>query len=175
MNIMKKLSIVIALPVVLLLSACSVQATSHTDTHASSAPKPSAAVQTDPLLKGFGETITYKDGISVSVSKPAPFTPSMYAAGVVQGQSDVLFNVVVTNHSKENLELLGFPEATSGGQKASVITDLGSNIGNEPTSALLPEQSITWQEGFSVADPTNITLQYRVNFTHEPAIFDSKH
>jgi hypothetical protein len=175
MNTMKKIALAIALPVVLLLSACSIQGASHADPNVTAAAKPSQAAHTDPLLKGFGDIITYKDGMSVTVSKPAPYTPTAEAAGVLGGVPTLLFTFVVKNNSKVPVDISGWPLATSDGQEATAITDLGHLVGNTPAMTLLPGQGITWQEGFNVVDPSNITIQYRPGFNYGKAIFDSKH
>lgn len=180
MNI-KKIALAIALPAVLLLSACSVQAAPTTDNHASAAPAPAAKPSTTPssdansLIKGFGQIATYSDGVSVSVSVPGAYTPSDEAAGVVAGQTNVVFTIVVTNNSKDALSLDQTAQANSGGQQASAIFDLGANIGFQPSAAVLPGQTIQFQQAFSVADPNNITLQYAPTYDYKAAIFDSKH
>lgn len=167
---MKKVFAIAMLPIVLILSACSIQGSTHVDSKATVAH---ASSTQNPLTKGFGDVITYKDGVSVSVSKPVPYNPSASAGNGIAGQSDVVFTMVVTNHSKQNLEFTGFPQATSGGKSAYDITDIGNNVGNTPDSTLLPGQSITWLEAFSVADPSNITLEYSPSFVYDQAIFTS--
>lgn len=171
---MKKLILIALLPV-LLLSGCAVSGATHSDTHAAKAHTPAVAVQKDPLLKGFGDVITYKDGLSVSVSKPVDFTPSPEAAGAASGQTAMVFTVVLTNHTKGSVDIGGFPTATSGGTTSASIADIGANISNTPNTTLLQGQTLSWQEGFSIADPTNITFQYAPGFDYANAIFDSKH
>jgi hypothetical protein len=175
MNI-KKITAAALLPFALLLSGCAVTgAAPHSDPKASAAAAPAPSPKQDSLLKGFGQTITYTTGVSVSVSTPAPYTASAEAAGVVDGQQTLQFNVVVTNNSKQNFDMSGFPEATSGGQPAHAITDLGANVGNTPMTTLLPGQTVQWVEAFSVANPADITFQYAPSMEYQKAIFDSKH
>jgi hypothetical protein len=127
------------------------------------------------LVKGFGKIITYTDGVSISVSTPAPYQPTEFAAGAVDGQSAVVFTVVVTNGSKETLDVAAFASANSGGKVASSIADLANNIGLSPSTSLLAGQTVQWQEAFSVADVNDITFQITPDFLHDKAIFDSKH
>jgi hypothetical protein len=173
---MQKAFVIVLLPVVLILSACSTQGSSHVDPHASAASTAHAtpAPKANPLLKGFDSVETYTDGVSVSVSSGAPYTPSPEAAGVIAGETNLVFTIVVTNGSKTNLDIAGFPQANSGGQAASDISDFGSNVGNDPMTTLLPSQTIKWQEAFSVADPTDITFMYAPSFAYDKAIFTSK-
>jgi hypothetical protein len=176
MNTIKKFAVIALLPVALLLSGCAVTgAAPHSDPKASAAAAPSPSPKQDSLLKGFGQTITYTTGVSVSVSAPSPYTPSEEAAGVVAGQQVVQFNVVVTNNSADSVDIAGYPQATSGGQPAHSITDLGANVGNTPMTTLLAGQSLQWAEAFSVANPADVTFQYAPVMTYKTAIFDSKH
>lgn len=175
MNTIKRIFLILVFPVALLLTGCSVGVSSHTDHNVTSAPKPSVATQTDPLVKGFGDVITYKDGVSLSVSKPATYTPTDVAAGTVDGQDNLAFTIVVTNNSKKNVDVGGFPQVTSGGQQAHTITDLEKNVGVPPVTTLLPGKSIKWVAAFSVADPKDVTIEYTPGFDYDQAIFDSNH
>lgn len=172
MNTLKKLGIAAILPLMLVMTGCTFVKGEFTpvDKHATTA---SPAPKSDPLLKGFGEVITYEDGVSVSVSKPVPYSPSAYAAGVTKGAKNVMFTIVVTNNSDTALDILGFPQANSGGQAASGITDFGDDRLNEPQAPLLPGRSIKWEEAFSVADPTDVTFSFAPNFDYKDAVFDS--
>jgi len=176
MNTIQKISIAIALPVVLLMSGCAVQGSTHADPKASSATveKPAPAPVTDPLVKKFGEVVTYKDGVSVSVSPAAPYTPSPEAAGATAGMTYIQVTLVVTNNSDKTLDQAGWPTATSGGQQAAAISDFGQNIGDTPAGPLLAGQTMKWNEAFSVADAADITIAYSPSFEYKNAIFTSK-
>lgn len=169
MNV-KKLSIAIALPIVLLLSGCAVTSHGHTDPHASAAAQPSKPAS-DPLVKNFGEVVTYDDGVSVSVSAPSPYTVSDSAMGQISGQQNLVVTIVITNNSKKTLDIVGTPNAKSGGQQAASIADLQNNVGDWASGPLIAGQSIKWQSAFSVVDPTSLTVAYSPDFDHKDAIF----
>lgn len=175
MNI-KKVLVIATLPVLLLLGGCATTASGNTDSSASvakSTPEP----KSDPLLKGFGDVITYDDGVSISVSKPAAFNPSPYAAGKEKGKKSELFTIVITNHSDDVVDLTPLPQMTSGGKQAGSITDLDSktDAGDTPSTKLLPGKSITWNEGFAIADISDMQMQVSPGFEYDDAIFDTGH
>lgn len=174
MNI-KGIAIAAALVASLGLAGCTTQVASQPTTHASAAAQPSAAAKPASNVHGFGDVITYKDGVSISVSAPTPFTPSTYAAGVTPGATNELFTVVVTNGSKTQFTPYTSITMNSAGASASSITDVGSPIGDVgvgTSTVLLPGQTIKWLMGFSVPDPTNMTMDAELGVgTYEAAIF----
>jgi hypothetical protein len=125
-------------------------------------------------LLAFGEAMTWEDGIQLSVSEAAPFTPGEYAAGVIAGQPAIVFTLVITNNSDAVLEPMAYGTLSSGGQEASEIFDMGNpigEIGGSPSTAILPGQTVQWLEAYSVVDPANLTFQVSPTFSHEDAIF----
>ena len=173
MNKLTKIALAIILPTTLALTGCAVHTTSADPSAAVATSQPSSA--TPNYLKSFGDVITWKDGLSVSVSAPTPYTPSESAAGAVAGQPNLQFTVLLTNNSKVVVKPIGYPNATSGGQSASSIVDFGANVGNTPADVnVLPGQSLQWIEAFSVIDPTDITFTYSPGFEYKDAIFTTQ-
>ena len=121
----------------------------------------------------FGDTMVWGDGVEMTVGAPEPFTPSEFAAGADQA-NQVVFTMTITNNSAENLQPLPFTRVSSAGQEGSQIFDVdaeGGQIGIPPVTAILPGQSVTWQEAWSVADPTSLTLQTAPSFGYEEVVF----
>jgi hypothetical protein len=173
---MKKIVAPLVLILALVLSGCSIKAVQHADAPAAEpAPSVVATPAPDPLVKGFGKTVTYTDGVTISVSAPTAYAPTQFAAGTVDGQNTYVFTVVVTNGSAKTLDLSAWASANSGGKVASSVADLANNIGLSPSTSLLTGQSVQWDEAFSVADANDITFQISPDFLHDKAIFDSKH
>ena len=124
---------------------------------------------------GFGETIAWEDGVTMSVTPPEPYVPTGLATG--GGANNVIFTLTITNGSSESISLLTYSQVTSAGQPGTNIFDFldsGEEIGVEPTGVLEPGQSVTWREAWSVADPNAITLldsptvdHVEVTFTNE--------
>jgi hypothetical protein len=137
---------------------------------------PSAAPEPAPNtnIKKFGEVKTYDDGVSISVSKPANFKPNEYAIGAVPGQKYVVYTVVLTNGTKEVFQPMTFGTVSSGGAEAKSIIDIGNpigDIGQVPTTAILPGKTVKWLEAYSLADPKTVTYQIAPAFKYEKAIF----
>ena len=176
---LKKIAVVLfvlALVVIALFATgCSTPATPTPDPEASAAAAPAeeepAPEPEDDGTFAFGETVTYADNLSISVSAPSAYTPSDTAAGMVAGQSYVVFEVVVTNNTGATYEPMVFNTASSAGQEASMISDVAQSVGFGPTTAVLDGQTIKWHEAYSVADPASITLQVSAGFEYDDAIF----
>ena len=121
----------------------------------------------------FGDTMVWEDDVSLTVSAPEPYTPTEFAAGADQA-NQLAFTMTITNDSTENLEPLVYTRLSSGGVEASQIFDVtadGTEIGVPPTTVVLPGESVTWIEAWSVADPDSLTMQISPSFDYEDAIF----
>jgi hypothetical protein len=131
----------------------------------------------DSRVKAFNEIATYADGVSISVSAPAEFTPSELAyPQLAEGESGVVFKLVLTNNSSDILEPATVVNVTSGGKLASYISDVDSadypDLGAFPMASVLPGQTIEWYLAYGVVDPANITLDAApVTFMYDNMIF----
>jgi hypothetical protein len=124
----------------------------------------------------FGDTQAWDDGVSMTVSGPEPFTPSDLAAGADQAE-DVVFTLTITNDSSENVQPVVFSRLESDGVEATRILDVGAEggqVGIPPTTAVLPGESLTWREAWSVADSASLTLQTAPSFTYEDVTWTSE-
>lgn len=127
----------------------------------------------DDMILGFGDSMIWEDNVSMSVSAPTPFTPTEYAAGATQPES-VVFRVVLKNDSSQKLEPFVYSTLLSGGVEASKIFDSSNaigEIGGAPSTVILPGQSVTWMEAYSVTDSKDLTMQISPSFDYEDAIF----
>ncbi|MEV1129273.1 DUF308 domain-containing protein [Agromyces sp. NPDC049794] len=113
----------------------------------------------------FGETMTWDDGVALTVSVPEPYTPSDFAVGATQA-NHVVFTLTITNDSSEDLQPLPLPTLSSGDQEVSQIVDLGGDllnpaddVGIPPTATVEPGGSVTWRVAWSLDDPSSLTLQ----------------
>ncbi|MWV48310.1 hypothetical protein GRS96_03345 [Rathayibacter sp. VKM Ac-2803] len=128
---------------------------------------------TDDLTVGFGETFTYTDGVTLSVSAPAEFTPTEYAAGADQAVN-VVFTLTITNGSAQNLDPFTYADVSSGGVEASRIFDtdgVAGDISTSPSTVILPGGTVTWKEAYSLTDPASIVMQLSPSFDYQDAIF----
>lgn len=176
------LFVILGLALMIVLSACGSADAVASDPQASSASVEEEPVEepTPPavneLIKQFGDTVTYDDGVSISVALVGAFTPGEYAQGVVEGQQPTVFKIVLTNNSDKPLDHTAIPSANSGGQPAEYIADVGNpeygDLGMFPTTSILPGQTLEWYAAFSIADPADVTLEISpTSFDYDSAIF----
>ena len=168
------LLLALALIVSFFLMGCTTQQATAADPQASQAAAPDTVAPPAPEddgINAFGETVTYDDGLSLSVSTPAPYQPTEMAAGAVEGHTSLAFEFVLTNNSSENVEPLVFGSATSGGVEAPGVFDTSNGISFPPSTVLLPGQTIKWNSVYSVLDPADVTLQVSAGFEYDDAIF----
>ena len=121
----------------------------------------------------FGETMAWGDGVTMTVSEPESFSPSDVAIGDDQSV-DLVFTLTITNDSSENVQPVVVSMLSSGGTEATRIIDVGAEggqVGIPPTTPILPGESITWQEAWSVADTASLTMQTAPSFGYEPVVF----
>lgn len=125
----------------------------------------------------FGETMTWDDGVALTVSVPEPYTPSDFAVGATHDTA-VVFTLTITNNSTEDLQPLPLPTLSSGDQEVSQIFDIGSNVidpgddvGFPPTATIEPGGSVSWKAAWSLDDPSELTLQAAPSFLYPSATF----
>jgi hypothetical protein len=125
----------------------------------------------------FGETMTWDDGVALTVSAPEPYTPSDFAVGATQA-NHVVFTLTITNNSTADLQPLPLPTLTSGDQEVSQIFDIGSDpfdvgddVGFPPVETIEPGASVTWRAAWSLDDPSLLTLQASPGFLYPSATF----
>lgn len=156
---------------ILAFSACSMggNATGEAAPPANTA-EPAAG---DSGFSAFGETWEYEDGLAVSVAAPEPYTPGQYAAGADQA-NNIKLTFTVTNGTDEVFDLAALPDVTSGGVAGQSITDMEDptvmSFGG--TASVLPGQSFSWAEAFSISDPADLTVAISpAPFAYDKAIF----
>lgn len=133
--------------------------------------------QADAGSLAFGETMTWDDGVALTVSAPEPYTPSDFAVGAT-GANHVVFTLTLTNGSAEDLQPLPLPTLSSGDQEVSQIVDVssdvfgpGDDVGIPPTATIEPGGSVSWRAAWSVDDPSSLTLQVAPHLLYPSAAF----
>lgn len=125
-----------------------------------------------PINPHFGQTYTYSDGLIITVTPPAPFTPSASAAGLLPGNQTVAVNVSITNGTGQNyIPGLFNVVAQSGTAQASEVFDSAQNILGAPTGAILPGRTVAFTAVFSVMNPGDVVVQVTPGLSHVPVIF----
>ena len=116
----------------------------------------------------FGETVTF-EGLSLGVSAPEVFAPGEYAYGADQA-SNVKFTITLTNTGDEGYDpALTYVTASSGQQEATQIFD--DSLAGAPSTTILPGQSVSYQVGFSVADPAQIVMDVTGGFDYDEVTY----
>ncbi|GAA1814393.1 DUF2510 domain-containing protein [Agromyces neolithicus] len=150
------------------------------DPGADPAPEPEQPVPPGAPVEGelaFGETMTWDDGVALTVSAPEPYTPSEFALGATNA-SNVVFTLTLTNNSSADLQPLPLPAVSSGDQEVSQIFDIGSDVigtgddvGFPPAATIEPGESVTWRAAWSLDDPSSLTMQVAPSFLYPSATF----
>ncbi|MFZ5850350.1 MAG: hypothetical protein ACOYY2_03010 [Actinomycetota bacterium] len=140
---------------------------------AESEPEPPAeTTPAAPAYAAFGQTYTWDDGLAVTVSPPAPFTPSETAA-FTESPAYLAFEVKVVNGTAEPYEpAVLYLTLQSGNTEASQVFDVGeAGLAGPPATPLLPGREAVFKVGFGVADPADLVMQVAPGFEYDPAIF----
>lgn len=125
-------------------------------------------------LATFGEAYTWEDGLSVTIEAPQAYTPSDYAAGTVAGQEAVTLQITIVNGSDAPFDpVLTMVSAQSGNTEASKIYDTAKDIGGSLSTKILTGRESTYKVAFSVADPSDLVVEFTPDFTHESVLFAS--
>ena len=123
----------------------------------------------------FGDTYTWPDGLSITISQPEEFTPSEYMGDIydLEAGTPIKFIVTATNGTDTDLEAFSIDtQMSSGGKQSEAIFDSEAGI-DMPTVTILPGNSLEWSIGFIVADPSNMQLSVSdvMNFDSEKIHF----
>jgi hypothetical protein len=140
----------------------------------SAAASPSAKASKNANPK-FGEAFTWKDGLSVKVSKPRPFKPSEYAAGSDKGQA-IRFTFTVINKTDKPYDPSLFSATLqSGNAEAEEIFDNENGLEGSPSTKVLAGREAKFDLGFSVKNPKDLVLELSpdAGIQYESAIFTS--
>lgn len=127
-----------------------------------------AAPAADDILD-FGQTRTYEDGVSLTVSEPEQVRPGPYAYPENLTEASV-FEVTIVNGGESALDA-SFTMATvqSGNTEAEEVYDDGYE--GAPETAILPGREATFKVMFATADPSDIVFQMAPSWDHHEAIF----
>jgi len=143
-------------------------ATTSTDGGAPATSAPETTAQSN--TPHFGDTYTWPSGVAVTISAPQSFTPSAYAAGPVDGYTNLKFTVTMVNNSTQSVSASLFTATVlSGGKEGPAIFDTQQNIGMV-SSDVPVGKSIQFDIAFSVADANDITM----SVSPDAGIFNDK-
>lgn len=146
----------------------SVTASADTTTSASSSPSSS---KPDDGVAAFGSAFSWQDGLSITVSKPAPYAPSKYAANGKTFTHFVVVDVVIVNKTGAAWDpAMIYATLQSANQEGERVFD-SSQLPPEPSTKLLNGREAKFKMAFGVADPADLVLEIRPDFDHESVLF----
>jgi hypothetical protein len=121
----------------------------------------------------FGGSFTYEDGISVTISKPKPFTPSDTAAAD-EAPHYVQFTVTLVNGTAKRFDPALFNTTIqSANEEGDLVIDSAKGIGGGPNTKLLAGREAKFRIAYGVKDPKDLVLEVNPDFEHEAALFTS--
>jgi hypothetical protein len=122
----------------------------------------------------FGDTYTWKDGVSITISAPAPYTPANRYTTIAPGTSGLSFTVTIVNSSTAEYNPGMFhASAQSGNVEADQIFDSAGGLGGQPETVVLPTREVSFPIGFAVTNPADIVMQVSPGYSYKDSIFTS--
>lgn len=120
----------------------------------------------------FGETITYHDGLELTVSSPEEYWPSDSAAGSAFHDSFVRFTVTVTNGTDAPFDSSWLiVHVQSGLGEGERVFDSGQGIDGDPSSTLLSGRTTEWDIAFGVEAPDDIVMTISPDWEYDPMFY----
>ena len=135
-------------------------------------PAPAEETTPEASAYAFGQTVTFDDGMRVTIGKPAAFKPSEYAAGTEGFTRFVKFRITIENRTGKAFDpTMATMTLLSGETEGSEVYDSEHNLGSGPSTKLLNSRKVTYTVGFGVKDPKDIVVEYSLSFEHQAAMF----
>lgn len=141
---------------------------------ATSSPATSSSTTDDSTgTAKFGGAFKWKNGVQVTVSAPAPFTPSKNAAvGEPRPAHFVKIEIVVVNGATTIYDPSAITvSAQSANVEAKKVYD--SDMGSSPSTKVLSGREAKFSVAFGVVDPKDLVVQVRPGFEYRDALWTS--
>ena len=140
---------------------------------ATTAAPPVAGQSKNGDLK-FGQSYTWKDGLSVTVSKGVPFKPSSSAYIEKKSPAYLQYTITIVNKTGATYDpALFHVTAQSGDTEANQIFDSSSDLGGAPSTKILNGRQSTFKVGFGVANPKDVVMEVSPGFEYDSVLYTS--
>ena len=114
----------------------------------------------EDLTLRFGETVTYQDGLAITVSKPKRFKPSEYSVYPEDADLYVKFTVTVKNGTNRRLDPSGITTtASSGEEEMEEVYDTENKLDGNPQTKLLKGKTVKYQIGYGSLKGKDFVLE----------------
>ncbi|MFJ3144734.1 DUF4352 domain-containing protein [Streptomyces halstedii] len=122
------------------------------------------------------DTAAYDDGLEVTVSNAAAYTPDAYAAGHTKGNRAYKVSVVIENKTKKKYDsVLASVDARAGADGVNAEQIFDGTVGEGFTGTVLPGKKVTVQYAFDTpADAKNLTVEVSPGFDWDASQWDLK-
>ncbi|MER7311092.1 MULTISPECIES: DUF4352 domain-containing protein [Streptomyces] len=152
----------------------------------SASAKPGGGSEDSPKDSGKGgadsgtlegrDTAAYDDGLEVTVSNAAAYTPDAYAAGHTKGNRAYKVSVVIENKTKKKYDsVLASVDARAGADGVNAEQIFDGTVGEGFTGTVLPGKKVTVQYAFDApADAKNLTVEVSPGFDWDASQWDLK-
>jgi predicted small lipoprotein YifL len=114
---------------------------------------------------GFDSPLDLGDGVSITVSTPAAFTPTIFASNYLKGQVANVFSMDVTNGGTADLDLSTLSLVVeSGSAFCSEVLDGDSGINGAPLESLAAGASTSFKYGVTCDAKKGVPLNLKITF-----------
>ncbi|MFD4667531.1 DUF4352 domain-containing protein [Streptomyces halstedii] len=122
------------------------------------------------------DTAAYDDGLEVTVSNAAAYTPDAYAAGHTKGNRAYKVSVVIENKTKKKYDsVLASVDARAGADGVNAEQIFDGTVGEGFTGTVLPGKKVTVQYAFDApADAKNLTVEVSPGLDWDASLWDLK-
>jgi hypothetical protein len=120
-------------------------------------PEPEKTTEAPKENPKFGETVTYENGLQITVSKPKEFKPTDTAAVTEDAAKFLSFDVLVVNNTGKNFDpSMIYMSLQSGDTEGEEVFDSEGGYEGTPSTKLLDGRQAKYKVGFGVADPNDL-------------------
>lgn len=113
----------------------------------------------DAMIRSFGQTATWENGLSVTVAAPTSLTPGPDAIAAVEPHYR-RFEVTVVNTGTTSYQPAGFTVLglTGNGSTPTPVIDQAEGLVGNPTAEIAPGQTVTFALGYGTDMPERLAL-----------------
>ncbi|NQX36640.1 hypothetical protein [Herbiconiux sp. VKM Ac-2851] len=130
-----------------------------------------AAAETEVVPALYDQTVTYDDGLQISVAAPESFSPSPQASGAGQ-PANIAVTVTVYNGSSADFVPGTVTSVVSAGASGNPIVDPSNGMtGLPPAATVPPGATVSYVEAYSVADADDVVYVVTPAAAYLPARF----